>query len=61
MEMLSPFIYGASGGLVLEVMRCLDEELRKSPAPEVKAYKVIHSYLRPASLPWRRVMRTPDL
>lgn len=45
MEMLSPFIYGASGGLVLEVMRCLDEELRKSPAPEVKAYKVIQFLL----------------
>jgi ribosomal protein S27AE len=30
---------------VLKVMRCLDEELRKSPAPEVKAYKVIRLLL----------------
>lgn len=30
---------------MLEVMRCLDEELRKSPAPDVKAYKVIRVLL----------------
>ena len=30
---------------MLKVMRCLDEELRKSPAPEVKAYKVIRLLL----------------
>ena len=30
---------------MLEVMRCLDEELRQSPAPEVKAYKVIQFLL----------------
>ena len=41
MEMLRPHYYGAYGGFVLEVMRCLDEELRQSPAPDVKAYKVL--------------------
>ena len=30
---------------MLEVMRCLDEELRQSPAPDVKAYKVIRVLL----------------
>lgn len=30
---------------MLEVMRCLDEELRQSPAPDVKAYKVIRILL----------------
>lgn len=45
MELLEPCINGASGGCVLEVMRCLDEELRKSPAPDSKAYKVIRVLL----------------
>lgn len=45
MEMRRPLGYGASGGIVLEVMRCLDEELRQSPAPDVKAYKVIRVLL----------------
>lgn len=43
--MLGPLIYRASGGFVLEVMRCLDQELRQSPAPDVKAYKVIRVLL----------------
>mgnify|MGYP007082583685 FL=1 len=30
---------------MLDVMRCLDEELRQSPAPDVKAYKVIRVLL----------------
>lgn len=30
---------------MLEVMRCLDEELRQSPAPDSKAYKVIRVLL----------------
>ncbi len=30
---------------MLEVMRCLDEELRQSPAPDVKAYKVMRVLL----------------
>lgn len=30
---------------MLEVMRCLDEELRQSPAPDLKAYKVIRVLL----------------
>lgn len=30
---------------MLEAMRCLDEELRQSPAPDVKAYKVIRVLL----------------
>lgn len=30
---------------MLEVMRCLDQELRHSPAPDVKAYKVIRVLL----------------
>jgi len=30
---------------VLEVMRCLDEELRQSPAPDLKAYKVLRILL----------------
>ncbi len=30
---------------MLKVMRCLDEELRQSPAPDVKAYKVIRVLL----------------
>ncbi|SDO35800.1 hypothetical protein [Pseudomonas jinjuensis] len=30
---------------MLEVMRCLDEELRQSPAPELKPYKVIRILL----------------
>lgn len=34
---------------MLEVMRCLDEELRQSPAPDVKAYKVI-KFLLEASI-----------
>ena len=31
---------------MLEVMRCLDDELRQSPAPDVKAYKVIRVLLQ---------------
>lgn len=30
---------------MLEVMRCLDDELRQSPAPDVKAYKVFRVLL----------------
>lgn len=30
---------------MLEVMRCLDEELRQSPAPDAKAYKVVRVLL----------------
>lgn len=34
---------------MLEVMRCLDEELRQSPAPDVKPYKVV-KFLLEASI-----------
>ena len=30
---------------MLEVMRCLDEELKQNPAPDLKAYRVLRVLL----------------